>query len=86
MPRLTVADANAALLDIAVQGETTLLPQLNMVQERLFTLGRWQGMEAVVEYGTQAGSLLCLGAVSRFLPLRFLRLLRQCLGGCMSIT
>jgi hypothetical protein len=58
MNRLLLSEARDALMTVVSYGgvsEQFFVPQLNQVQERLFTLGRWPGMQEVLDFPTQNG-------------------------------
>ena len=54
---LTVSAARDALTDVVAQGddESKFLPLLNQVQDRYFSMGRWQDMQLAVDYPTHYG-------------------------------
>lgn len=54
---LTVSAARDALIDVVAQGddESKFMPLLNQVQDRYFSLGRWQDMQVMVDYPTHYG-------------------------------
>jgi hypothetical protein len=54
---LTVSAARDALIDVVAQGddESKFLPLLNQVQDRYFSMGRWQDMQLMVDYPTHYG-------------------------------
>jgi hypothetical protein len=54
---LTVSAVRDALIDVVAQGddESKFLPLLNQVQDRYFSMGRWQDMQVMVDYPTHYG-------------------------------
>ena len=58
MSRLLYSEARDALMPVVTagnSGEGLFLTLLNQVQERFFTLGRWTGMQEVLDFPSQNG-------------------------------